>query len=97
VPFENRFARAFTAVNIEREAPAASGVYGISNAKSWIFIDETENIRGSLMEYLANANGPSADQPSGFSFELSPSYNRTARRDRLIAELAPIQKRRPRG
>ena len=97
MPFESRFARVFTAVNIEREAPAASGVYGISNAKSWIFIDETENIRGSLMEYLASSNGPSADQPSGFSFELSPSYNRTARRDRLIAELAPIQKRRPRG
>jgi hypothetical protein len=97
VPFESRFARAFTAVNIEREAPAASGVYGVSNAKSWIFIDETENIRGSLMEYLASSNGLTADQPSGFSFELSPSYNRTARRDRLIAELAPIQKRRPRG
>ncbi len=97
MPFESRFARAFTAVNIEREAPAASGVYGISNAKSWIFIDETENIRGSLMEYLANSSGSAANPPSGFSFELSPSYNRTARRDRLIAELAPTQKRRSRG
>ena len=97
MPFESRFARAFTAVNIERDAPAASGVYGVSNAKNWIFIEETENIRGSLMEYLANANGSPANQPSGFSFELSPSYNRTARRDRLIAELAPIQRRRPRG
>jgi hypothetical protein len=94
VPFESRFARAFTAVNIEREAPAASGVYGVSNAKSWIFIDETEDIRASLMGYLANSNGPAADQPSGFSFELSPAYNRTARRDRLIAELAPTQQQR---
>jgi len=92
VPFESRFARAFTAVNIEREAPAASGVYGISNAKNWLFIEETENIRASLMEYLANPGSPLADQPSGFSFELSPSYSRTARRDRLIAELAPLQK-----
>jgi hypothetical protein len=92
VPFESRFARAFTAVNIEREAPAASGVYGISNAKNWILIEETENIRASLMEYLANTGGPSADLASGFSFELSPSYSRTARRDRLIAELAPLQK-----
>jgi len=92
VPFESRFARAFTAVNIEREAPAASGVFGISNAKSWIFIEETENIRASLMGYLANSTGPSENQPSGFSFELSPSYSRTARRDRLIAELAPLQK-----
>ena len=99
MPFESRFARAFTAVNIEREAPAASGVYGISNnAKSWIFIDETENIRGSLMEYLAISSESPTNQPSGFSFELSPSYNPHAtRRDRLVAELAPIQKRRPRG
>ncbi|MDP9114642.1 MAG: hypothetical protein M3O20_13315 [Acidobacteriota bacterium] len=95
--FESRFARAFTAVNVEREAPAASGVYGVSNARKWIFIDETGNIRESLMEYLASPNGAPADQPSGFSFELSPSYSRIARRDRLIAELAPIQKRRPRG
>ena len=92
LPFESRFARAFTAVNIEREAPAASGVYGISNAKNWLFIEETEDIRASLMAYLANSGGPSTEQPSGFSFELSPSYNRTARRDRLIAELAPLQK-----
>jgi hypothetical protein len=92
VPFESRFARAFTAVNIEREAPAASGVFGVSNAKRWIFIEETENIRGSLMEYLANPTGPPVDQPSGFSYEVSPSYNRVARRDRLIAELAPLRK-----
>ena len=105
MPFESRFARAFTAVNIEREAPAASGVYGISNAKNWIFIEETDNIRASLMDYLPDSNGPAADSPTGFSFELSPYYSRTARRDRLIAELAPLQKsgvvapspRRPRG
>ncbi len=92
MPFESRFARAFTAVNIEREAPAASGVYGVSNAKNWLFIEETENIRASLMGYLADSSSLAADSPSGFSFELSPSYNRTARRDRLIAELAPLQK-----
>ena len=91
MPFESCFARAFTAVTIEREAPAASGVYGISNAKRWIFIEESENIRASLMGYLANPSGPLADLPSGFSFELSPSYSRIARRDRLIAELSPAQ------
>ena len=92
MPFESCFARAFTAVTIEREAPAASGVYGISNSQRWIFIEETENIRASLMGYLANSHAPPADLPSGFSFELSPSYSRTARRDRLRAELEPLQK-----
>lgn len=91
MPFESCFARAFTALTIEREAPAASGVFGISNSERWIFIEETENIRASLMEYLANSSGRSTDLPSGFSFELSPSYSRTARRDRLIAELDPLQ------
>ena len=91
MPFESCFARAFTAITIEREAPMASGVFGISNAKRWIYIEETENIRASLMGYLAHSSGPSADPPSGFSFELSPSYSRTARRDRLIAELSPTQ------
>jgi len=91
VPFESCFARAFTAVTIEREAPAASGVYGISNSKRWIFIEETENIRASLMGYLANSSSCSTELPSGFSFELSPSYSRIARRDRLIAELEPLQ------
>jgi hypothetical protein len=91
MPFENCFGRVFTAVTIEREAPPASGVYGISNSHRWLYIAETENIRASLMEYLADCAANSQDAPAGFSFELSPAYSRTARRDRLIAELAPLQ------
>ena len=92
MPFENRFARSFTALSIEREAPAASGVYGISNSRHWIYIAESENIRASLLEQLANfSGGISNESPAGFTFELSLSYNRIARRDRLIAELAPLQ------
>ena len=91
MPFENCFGRVFTAATIRREAPEASGVYGISNSRRWLYIDETENIRASLMEYLGDSAESSQDPPTGFSFELSPAYNRTARRDRLIAELAPLQ------
>ena len=97
MPFAGFRRYSFSRSSIRQNALPLPGVYGISNAKSWIFIDETENIRGSLMEYLANSSGSPANPPSGFSFELSPFYNRTARRDRLIAELAPIQKRRSRG
>lgn len=97
MPFENCFGRVFTAVTIEREAPEASGVYGISNSRRWLYIADTENIRASLMGYLVDsaANSHSQDQPAGFSFELSPAYSRTARRDRLIAELAPLQNHTP--
>jgi hypothetical protein len=91
MPFENCFGRVFTAVTIEREAPQASGVYGISNSHRWLYIAETENIRASLMEYLAGCALNAQDSPAGFSFELSPAYSRTARRDRLVAELAPLQ------
>lgn len=91
MPFENCFGRVFTAVTIEREAPEASGVYGISNSQHWLYVAETENIRASLMGYLVDCAANSRDSPSGFSFELSPAYSRTARRDRLIAELAPLQ------
>jgi hypothetical protein len=91
MPFENCFGRVFTAVTIQREAPEASGVYGISNSRRWLYIAETENIRASLMGYLAESAANSQDSPAGFSFELSPAYSRTARRDRLIAELAPLQ------
>ena len=91
MPFENCFGRVFTAVTIERDAPEASGVYGISNSQRWLYIAETENIRASLMGYLADSAANAQDAPAGFSFELSPAYSRTARRDRLIAELAPFQ------
>jgi len=91
MPFENCFGRVFTAVTIQREAPEASGVYGISNSHRWLYIADTENIRASLMGYLTENATNSQDAPAGFSFELSPAYSRTARRDRLIAELAPLQ------
>ncbi len=91
MPFENCFGRVFTAVTIEREAPEASGVYGISNSRRWLYIAETENIRASLMGYLADNAGDLQNVPAGFSFELSPAYSRTARRDRLISELTPLQ------
>ena len=91
MPFESCFGRAFTALTIQREAPAASGVYGISNSQRWLYIAESENIRASLLGYLASASDPSNGPPAGFSFELSAAASRTARCTRLIAELAPLQ------
>ncbi|MEO8050544.1 MAG: hypothetical protein ABI833_09035 [Acidobacteriota bacterium] len=91
MPFESCFGRAFTALTVEREAPAASGVYGLSNSQRWIYISESDDIRASLMGYLAECGPQSQDSPTGFSFELSPAYSRIARCDRLIAELSPVQ------
>ena len=33
-----------------------SGVYGISNAREWIYIGETDNIQSSLLNHLHEIN-----------------------------------------
>ncbi|MEO7649978.1 MAG: hypothetical protein ABIZ80_05890 [Bryobacteraceae bacterium] len=90
MPFENCSPRAFNTNTVQRNAPAASGVYGLSSAQEWIYIGETDNIKASLLGHLAERDTLIARRrPSGFTFELSPSYNRTARKDRLVVELSP--------
>jgi excinuclease UvrABC nuclease subunit len=52
LPFQNYPARIFKAADIRREAPASSGVYGLSNAREWIYVGETDNIQVRLLEHL---------------------------------------------
>jgi hypothetical protein len=95
MPFENCNARVFCNVSIERDAPAVSGVYGISNAREWIFVGETDNIKAQLMEHLQESNSYLTERnPTGFAFEICASHNRIARQNRLILELEPICNRR---
>ena len=54
MPFENCGARVYKVAAVQRDAPAASGVYGLSNAREWIYIAETGNIQASLLEHLAD-------------------------------------------
>lgn len=49
MPFEQFTPRSFTPVSVRANAPTASGIYGISNAREWIFIGETDNIQASLL------------------------------------------------
>ena len=90
MPFENCSPRVYTVHTVQRNAPAASGVYGLSNAQEWIYIGETDNIKADLLGHLAEKDTAiTRRRPTGFSFELSPPYNRIARQDRLITELSP--------
>ena len=52
MPFEQFTPRSRTPVRAN--APAASGIYGASNAREWIYIGETDNIQASRLneEYL---------------------------------------------
>jgi hypothetical protein len=52
MPFKQFVPRPLTPVAVNAYAPAASGVYGISNAREWIYIGETDNIRGKLLAHL---------------------------------------------
>ena len=47
MPFEEPISRPLTSVGVHAYAPAVSGVYGISNAREWIYIGETDNIQST--------------------------------------------------
>jgi hypothetical protein len=94
VPFANHGNRSFTTISVANNVPAASGVYGISNASQWIYVGEAANIHAELFKHLQH---PSAflkgHSPSGFTYELSSQENRVQRRNQLVMELAPIGNR----
>lgn len=92
MPFANRVASiVFNSATIQRVAPAQSGVYGLSNARQWVYIAESDNIRESLLQHLSETDTVlSNHKPSGFTFELCDGSNRAARRERLVQELSPI-------
>ncbi|MFN0103638.1 MAG: hypothetical protein ACKV2U_16295 [Bryobacteraceae bacterium] len=90
MPFEKVFPRSFTAMSIRQHAPAMSGVYGLSNARGWIYIGESGNIQDSLMDHLLRTNTVILDKlPTGFVFEVCAHTSRGWRHQRLIVEYAP--------
>jgi hypothetical protein len=58
MPFEHLIPRPFVPGAIQAYAPMASGVYGISNALEWIYIGETDDIRGALLTHLGEFGSP---------------------------------------
>ena len=94
MPFNQPTPRALTAGAVHAYAPTASGVYGISNAREWIYIGESENIRETLLQYVREMDTRLLSrQPTGFVFEACDRASRPARQDRLIFEYAPTGNR----
>ncbi len=92
MPFDQHFPRSFTAASVREHAPAASGVYGISNALEWIYIGETDNIQESLLGHLRESySWLQGKQPTGFVFEACDRARRLARQVRLVLEYEPIR------
>jgi excinuclease UvrABC nuclease subunit len=97
MPFENHGNRPFTAMVVDKNAPAASGVYGLSNARQWIYVGETANIQAELRNHLHHPSQLLRDHiASGYTFELSPAEYRIERQNQLVRELHPVGNR-PRG
>lgn len=49
MPFEQLTPRPFTPSSVRIYSPIASGVYGISNAREWIYVGEAGNIQRALL------------------------------------------------
>ncbi len=98
MPFEQFTPRSFTLVSVRANAPAASGIYGISNAREWIFIGESDNIQASLLRDLQNGHSALLKRlPAGFVFELCDAAHRRVRQDWLVREYEPVCNRRLSG
>ena len=91
MPFNRFFPYAFSLVSVQRNAPAMSGVYGLSNAREWLFIGETDNIKASLVRHLQGTHTPLLErEPTGFTFELCSPHDRQGRKSQLIEEYEPF-------
>jgi hypothetical protein len=91
MPFENHGNRSFTPISVHKNAPAASGVYGLSNSRTWIYIGEATDIRAELLKHLQHPDELLREHtPSGFTFELSEPGSRVDRQSQLVSELEPI-------
>ncbi len=96
MPFDRFVPYTFSLPSVRNNAPASSGVYGLSNAREWIFVGETDNIRAALLSHLQETHTPPLERvPTGFVFELCAPHNRPARQDRLVQEYQPVFNRRP--
>jgi hypothetical protein len=91
MPFNLPTPQSFTPVSVRANAPTVSGVYGIGNAHEWIYIGETDNIRGTLLSHLQELNTLlMRKKPTGFVFEVCDPARRPARQDRLVLEYDPV-------
>ena len=91
MPFTPFLPRPYSVTSVRANAPAAPGIYALSNAREWIYIGETRNIQASLMEHLAGTGGAVAGRhPTGFVFELCGTAGQTSRCARLMLEYEPV-------
>jgi hypothetical protein len=91
VPFDPTLPRSFTAIAVRNYAPDTSGVYGLSNAREWIYIGESDNIQAALLAHLSDRDSELMRlAPKGFVLETCDRARRLSRQERLIGEYRPL-------
>ena len=91
MPFEQLTPRPFTSAAVQMYAPVASGIYGISNAREWIYIGSADNIQIALLDHMEDlGTSLMKRQPTGFVFEVCQGARRSTRQDRLVLEYEPV-------
>src|SRR3974377_220837 len=53
MPFDQHIPRPFTPAVVRAYAPRAAGIYGISNAREWIYIGAADDIQAALLGHIA--------------------------------------------
>ncbi len=67
------------------------GVYGLSNAREWVFVGAADDIRAALLGHLQEGDTTLKSRvPTGFTFEICHPSHRAARVSRLVTELSPV-------
>jgi len=94
MPFAQHFPASFTTPSVRQYAPVASGVYGLSNGREWIYIGQTDDIRAALLNHLGEADSDvGRSQPKGFVFEVCDRAGRGERQFSLVREYQPCLNR----
>jgi hypothetical protein len=91
MPFQHVLPRSFSVTGIHEHAPSLPGVFGVSNAREWIYIGVADNIRQTLLGLLGGADDAVRRHgPTGFVFEICEHSEREQRQDRLVFEYEPV-------
>ena len=94
MPFKEITPRPFTPEGVRTYALQAPGLYGISNAREWIYIGHAGNIQRALLDYFQDfGSALMKKQPQGFVFEVCDEAHWIARHDRLVLEYEPALNR----
>ncbi len=94
MPFVPFYPRKFSSSSVSMHAPAAPGVFGITNSRKWLLIGEADDIRAALLSHLAPTSPLKGMDPTGFVFEVCRASARSSRQERLVEEYAPLCNRR---